>query len=112
MNVDTMIEVNEAGKIVHSDPLDRSVVAKAISDRRKYGAIRPDLAMAVHASFCRRNASEGTCFNRSVAISAIDSIVADVVLMAKWNWLGAGNTDFGDVGRFVNGRQRSHQRDQ
>ena len=35
-----------------------------------------------------------------------------MMLMAKWNGLGARNTDFGDVGRFVNGRQRSHQRDQ
>ena len=98
VNVDAVVEVNEAGKIVYTDPLDRSVVAKTISDRRQYRAIRPDLAMAVHASFCRRNASEGTCFNRSVAISAIDSIVADVMLMAKWDGLGARNTDFGDVG--------------
>ena len=47
-----------------------------------------------------------------MTISAIDPIVADVMLVTKGDRLGAGNTDFGDVGRLVDGRQRSYQCDQ
>lgn len=110
LNVDAVIEVDKAGKIVYPDPLNRSVIAKTLSDRRQYRAIRPHLAVAVHARLCRRNACEGAGFNRGVAVTAIDSVVADVMLMAEWDRLSARDADFSDVGRLIDGGQRSHQR--
>ena len=55
----------------------------------------PDLLMAVHARFGRRNARERRGFDGGMAIAAVDAQTAHVMLMTEWNRLFAN-----DVRRF------------
>ena len=68
--------------------------------------------MAIHAGLGRRNAGERTLFDRGVAITAVDAIVADVMFVAKRNRLAARDADLSDVRRFIDRRERCHQNDQ
>jgi hypothetical protein len=82
-----MIEIDVVRKIVHSDPLNRFATAKAGTDRLEIRTLCPDLLVAIHASVgggdpCRCGSLYG-----SVAIAAIDAVVAYVMLVAKLDWL-------------------------
>jgi len=111
VDVDTMVEINEARKIVNPGPLDRLIIAKTIAHGRQYRAIGPDLIVAIHTGFGGRNAGERAVFHRCVAVAAVDAVVADVVLVAEGHRLAAGDAYFGDIRRFIDCRQRGHQRD-
>ena len=97
VDMDAMVEIDKPGKIVNAGPLNRLAGAETLPDRFQYRAIGPDLAMTVHAGPCRRDAGEGTFLHGSVAVSAIDAVVADVMLMAKGHGLAARHSNFGDV---------------
>ena len=112
VDMNAMIEINKTGKIVNAGPLDRLAGAKTVPDRRQRWAIRPDLAVTVHAGFRRRNAGKGTFLDGSVAVSAIDAFLANVMFMTEWNGLAARHPNLGDVGRFVDRRQRCDKCDE
>ena len=111
VDMNAMIEINKTGKVVDSGPLNRLAGAKTLAHRLQHRTIRPDLTMTIHAGLGRRNTRERTLLYRSVAIAAVDAIVADVMFVAKRHRLATRHTDFRDVGRLINGRQRQHQDD-
>ena len=78
-------------------PWDRPIRAKAFAHRPKHGTVGPDLRMAIHAGLGRRDAREGTFFDRSMAIAAIDTFVADVMFVAEWDGLAARHTDISNI---------------
>ena len=45
-----------------------------------------------------------------MAVAAVNTVVGHVMLMAEWDRLSARDADFSDVGRLIDGGQRSHQR--
>lgn len=82
-NVNAVIEINEFGKVMHSFPLDRFVLAEAGTYRFKIRAVGPDLAVAVHAGLRRRHPGRCGGLHCRVAITAIDPVVADVMLVTE-----------------------------
>jgi len=47
-----------------------------------------------------------------MAVTAIDAIIADMMLVAEWNRLDARDADLGYVRRLVDCRERRQQRDE
>ena len=86
-DVNTVVKIRVFGQIVNLFPLDRLVVTETRPDRLQIGAVRPDLAVAIHTCLRRRHACRRRRFNRLVTIAAIDAVVADMVLMAELNRL-------------------------
>ena len=82
-NMDAVIEIGKFRQIVNPFPLDRFVIAKTGADRLKIWAVGPDLAMAIHARLRRRHSRGRRSFDRLVAIAAIDTVIADMVLVAE-----------------------------
>ncbi len=95
-HVDTVVEVDEVGKLVNARPLQGLSGAVTGADGLKKLGIRPYLRMAIHAGLCRRNAGEAGSLDRCVTIAAIDPQTRDVVLMAKGNGLRLSNTGIGN----------------
>ncbi|SRR5712692_9017298 len=104
MNMNTVIEVDKAGKIVDPGPLDRLVIAKTIPHRRQRRTVGPDLAMTAHTGLGRGDAGKGAVFDGGVAIAAIYPVVPNMMFMAEGNRLAAGNADFRYVRRLVDRR--------
>jgi hypothetical protein len=94
-----MVEVNEIRQIVDPRPVNRLTCAKAVSHWFQNRAVGPDLRVAIHADFCARDSRKRLGLDRSVAITAIDPIIADVMFMAELNWLGASDVSLGRIGR-------------
>ncbi len=94
-----------------SGPLNRFAAAKTLAHRFQHRTVRPDLRMAIHAGLGRRNARERALFHRGVAVTAIDAVVADMMLVTERHRLATCDTDVGDVGRLINCRQRQNQDD-
>lgn len=87
VNVDTVIEKRVVRQIVDPDPLDRFARSQTCAHRFQIGAIRPNLFVTVHARFRRRHAGRRRLLDRRMAITAIDAVVANVMFMAKLDWL-------------------------
>jgi hypothetical protein len=85
--VNTVIEVRKLWKIVDALPLDRFVFTETCTDRFEIRTIRPDLAVTIHTGLRRRHSGRSRRFYRRVAVTAIDSIVTNVVLVAELNRL-------------------------
>src|SRR5436190_14951750 len=58
MNVNAVVEVNEAGQVVNARPLNRTIRAEALAHRRQHWTVGPDLRVAVHADLRCGNARE------------------------------------------------------
>ena len=85
--VNAVIEINEVGKVVNPGPFDRLARSPALTNRFEVRAVGPDLRVAVHASLRRRNTRVAELLDRCVAVAAINSVIADVVLVAELNGL-------------------------
>jgi predicted nucleotidyltransferase len=99
IDVNTVLEVNEIRQIVHPRPLDRPARAKAVAHRFQNRAFGPNLRVAIHADFRARDSRKSLGLDRSVAVAAIDPIIADVMLMAELNRLRTSDVSLGDIGR-------------
>ena len=86
-DVDTVVEVNEFRQIVYAFPFDRFVIAEARSHGLKVRAVRPDLAMAVHAGLRRRHPRRGSRLDRGVAISTVNAVIPGVMLVTELHGL-------------------------
>ena len=89
IHVNTVIEVNVIWEVMDLCPFNRLTGLPAFSYRGKERAVGPDLRMAIHTSFSRRNAGGSGPFYGRVTVAAIDAVIADVVLMAELNGLFA-----------------------
>jgi hypothetical protein len=93
IDMDRVIEINVVRKIVNARPFDRDAGFPAITDGFEIGRRSKKLRVAIHARFRRRHSGARGAFDRSMAIAAINAIVANVMLMAELNGLG-----FDDIG--------------
>lgn len=100
-DVDTVVEINKVGKVVHLDPGNRLIRAEARTHGLQRRTIRPNLGMAVHTGFRWRNPCRTRYLHRGVTIAAIDAQLVSVVLVAKRNRLLDGDMGTGDVPRAV-----------
>ena len=85
--VDTVIEKRIVRQVVYSDPLDRFTGPQACAHRFEIGTVSPDLLVTVHARFRRRHAGGRRLLHRRMAITTIDAVIANVMFMAKLDWL-------------------------
>src|SRR5688572_6306832 len=83
LHVDAVVEIDEIRQVVHTNPVERGVVAEARAHRLEDRAVRPQLRMAVHTGLGRRNSGERRRFHRRVTVAAIDPVVADVMRVAE-----------------------------
>ena len=100
-DVNTMIEVDEVWYGVHARPGKRRGIAIAGSYRLKYGGVGPNLRVARHTGLCWGHACGGGHFHRSMAVPAIQSEFAYMVLVAEWHRLGPRVMHLGYVGRII-----------
>lgn len=99
VHVNAVIEVDEIRKVVDTIPAERAVLAQARPDRLQHVAVSPDLFVAIHTHGGRRNSGEGTDLNGVVAVPAVDTESANMVLMAERNRLIQGDAFVRDVRR-------------
>jgi hypothetical protein len=101
VDVNTVIEIDKIGKIVHLRPCDRGPGAIARTNRFQIRARGPELRMAIHAGFGRRDTRVRGIFHRCMAVSAIDTNVTDVMLVTELHRLLARHPGLRDVRRTV-----------
>src|SRR5262249_46511550 len=86
-DVDTEIKVDEVRQTVPAIPADRPILAQARAHGFKHVAVCPNLLVTVHARGSRRNTGKRADLDRRVAIPAIDTNAAGVMLMTEWDRL-------------------------
>jgi hypothetical protein len=91
MNVDTVIEIDVLWQVIYLSPLNGSVGSITFPNRSQSRSSGPHLRMTVHTDTGRRDIREFGGLNRDVAVSAIDSKAACMMLMAERKGLLAGN---------------------
>src|SRR5882762_195361 len=87
VNVNRVIEVGKVRQVVNPDPFQRLTRLQTRAYGLQIRTVRPNLFVAVHADGRRRNAGRCRSLNRRVAIAAIDTVIANVMLMTKLDWL-------------------------
>ena len=99
IDVNTVIEVDEVGQIVHARPDQGLVGPITFPHWFEHGRTGPDLAVAVHADIGGWNTGEARDLNRGVAIAAVDAQAAGVVLMTEGHRLRTRYLGISDIGR-------------
>ena len=97
VDMNAMVEIDKAREIVDSGPLNRLSRTKTFPDGFQDRTVSPNLGVAIHAGFCRRDAGERTFLDRRMAVATIDAIVTDMMLMTEGYRLAASDADFRDV---------------
>jgi hypothetical protein len=97
--VNAVIEVYVVRKAMDLHPMNGLVRAVAFAHRPQIANVIKQHGMAVHARFRRRNTRVRGVFHARVAVTAIDTIVAGVMLMAELNRLIARDVLIGNIWR-------------
>jgi len=109
VDMNAVVEVNVVGQPVNFNPFDGLIRAVAFAHRFQVRGIVEQHRVAIHAGFCWRYARIRGIFHAGMTVSAVDSVIAYVVLVAELHGLHSRNALIGDVGRpgnYQNARQR------
>jgi hypothetical protein len=87
VHMNRVIEISEVRKIVDANPLQRLTRLETGANRFQVRTVGPDLFMTIHAHCGRGHARRRCSLDGCVAITAIDTIIANVMLMAELNRL-------------------------
>jgi len=112
IDVNAVIEIGEVRQIVHAGPGDGTVCAKAVPHRLQRGARAPDLRVAIHARFGRRNIGEARCLDGCVAVAAVEPHVADVMGVTEGNGLLPRDSGLRGPGRTAPRAEKPQQESQ
>src|SRR5665213_2611557 len=82
-HVNTVVEINIVGKLMDPTPVYRLILCQTVAYRRKHRCIGPDLRMARHAGFRRRDFGESGLLHGLVAIAAIQPEASDMMGVAE-----------------------------
>ena len=82
-DVDAVVEVDEVRKLVQPLPVEGMPLLNASISGFKHGLIGVQLRMAGHACRERGDACEGRLLDRSMAVTAVETVITDVVLVAE-----------------------------
>ena len=83
VHVNAVIEVSVVRQVVNSDPFDWLAGTKTRADGLEIRTVGPDLLMTAHAGIGGRHTRRGCDLNGGVAITAIDAIITDVMLVTE-----------------------------
>ncbi len=107
--MNAVIEINKIGQTVNFDPLDGFIGAIALANGFEVGGSTEKNRMAIHAGLCRRDSGNGGSFDAGMTITAVNAVIADVMLMAELHRLLSGNILPRHIGRARHG-EHSHER--
>ena len=96
-DVNAVIEEDEIRQVVDACPLNCLVVFETGPLWLQHGRFGPDLSVARHAGFGRRNPCERGLLHAGVAIATIYTHTGDVMFVAKRDGLIDGNVYLADV---------------
>src|SRR5712692_1584971 len=82
-----MIEVSEVRQVVDANPFQGLAGFEAGAHRLEIRAVRPNLFVTIHADRGRRHAGRRSRFNRRMAVTTVDAVIADVMLVTELDWL-------------------------
>lgn len=97
LHMNAMIEVGEVRQVVHSSPGNRHPSPITLAYRLEHVAFGPDLTVTVHADFRGRHSREVRCFDRDMAVAAVNAQPTDVVLMAELDGLRTRDVNIRDI---------------
>jgi hypothetical protein len=109
VHVNAVIEIDKVRQVINTLPLDRLACPPAFPNRLQIRTVSPDLGMAIHTSLGRRDSSKCEFFYTGVAVAAVDSVIAHVVLVTELNWLLAREKGLGVIRRSVEFKQHPDQ---
>ena len=112
IDMNAVIEIGEIRQIVHAGPGDGTVCAKAVPHRLQRGTGAPDLRVAIHARFGRRNIGEARCFDGGVAVTAVEPHVAHVMSVTEGNGLFSRDSGLRGPRRTAPGAEKPQQESQ
>jgi hypothetical protein len=87
LHVNAVVKENEIRSVMHAIPTKRFPSHPTFANRTQNFRISPDLRMASHARFSRRNSRRATRFHRGMTIPAINSKPGIVMFMTEWDRL-------------------------
>lgn len=87
VHMNRVIEVRKVRQVVDPNPFQRLARLETGPHRFQVRTVGPDLFMTIHAHRGRRHAGRSRRLDRRVAIAAIDTIIANVMLMTELDWL-------------------------
>ena len=90
VHMNAVIEIDEVGQVIDAGPFNGFAGTPALAYGFEVRAVCPDLRVTVHARFGGRDPGISKFLDRSVAIAAIDRLVAYVMLVTELNRLFAG----------------------
>jgi len=85
--VNAVVEINEIRKTVDAHPFDGFIGAVAFAYGFKIRGVFEKDGVTIHAGFGRRDSGDSGDLHASVAIAAVDAIVADVMFVAELHGL-------------------------
>ncbi len=97
-NVHAVVEEGIVRQVVHTDPAQRLVVLHAVLERREQLAVPLDHRVAVHAGLRRRDVGNRRGLDGDVAVTAIETELTHVQLVAVRDGLLGRVTDVGELG--------------
>lgn len=86
-NVNAVVKIGKLRQIVNAFPLYGRILAETFLYRFEIRAVVPYLAVTVHARLRRRHSRRRRSLDSLVTITAINAVVADVMLVAELNRL-------------------------
>ena len=88
-----VIEVHMIGKFVYAVPGDGPALGVGCANRKKFGAVRSNLAVAFHANLGRWYGRKCTPFRRKVAEPTVHAHISGVKFVTELHWLKWTVTD-------------------
>jgi len=99
VDMNAVIEIDEIGKTVNLHPLDGLVGAIALPHGLEVIRVVEEHRVTVHAGLCGGDSRDGRGFHARVTVSAVDTIVADMVFVAELHRLLARDILIRGIGR-------------
>ncbi len=87
VHMNRMIEVSEVRQVVNANPFQRLAGFETGAHRLEIRTVSPNLFVAVHADRSRRHPRRRGRLDRGVAVTAVDAVIADVMLVTELDWL-------------------------
>src|SRR5260370_18955552 len=91
IDMNAVIEIDEIGQTVNFDPLDGLIGAIALANGFEVGGSTEKNRMAVHAGLRRRDSGNGGSFHAGMTVTAVNALIAAVMLVAELHRLLTGN---------------------
>src|SRR5215813_5930662 len=87
IHMNRVIEVGEVRQVMHAHPLKRLAGLETCAHWLEIRTVGPNLFVTAHANRGRRNPCGRRSLDRRMTVTAVNAVIADVVLVTELNWL-------------------------